>query len=63
MSKLDDTKAILKALGMPKKQQNENACYTLLAFATNTEHIVKYFPPKQDKSETVCLFTFIERFN
>jgi len=30
---VDEAKALLKALGMPTKQQNDNAAYTLLAFA------------------------------
>jgi len=33
VSKVEDAKAILKALGMPPAQQNDNAAYTLLAFA------------------------------
>ncbi len=33
MSKLDDAREVLDALGMPKRQQNDNAAYTLLAFA------------------------------
>lgn len=32
--KLDDAKLILAALGMPKAQQNPNAIYTFLAFAS-----------------------------
>jgi len=31
--RVDEAKALLKALGMPTKQQNDNAAYTLLAFA------------------------------
>jgi type II restriction enzyme len=33
MSKVDDAKQILQALGMPPAQCNDNAAYTLLAFA------------------------------
>lgn len=33
MGKIDDAKVILKALGLPKPQQNDNAAYTLLAFS------------------------------
>lgn len=32
-TKQDEARTILKALGMPPKQQNDNAIYTLLAFA------------------------------
>jgi hypothetical protein len=33
MGKLEESKAILKALGMPKQQQNDRSAYTLLALA------------------------------
>ncbi len=32
MSKIDEAKVILRALGMPSRQRNDNAVYTLLAF-------------------------------
>ena len=32
MAKADEAKEILRMLGMPKGQQNDNAAYTLLAF-------------------------------
>lgn len=38
MSKRDDAIEILVALGMPKRQQNDNAIYTLLAFAEDPRH-------------------------
>lgn len=33
MSKREDAKEILKSLGLPKQQQNERSCLTLLALA------------------------------
>ena len=33
MSRVSDAKRILRALGLPPKQQNDNAAYTLLAFS------------------------------
>lgn len=33
MSRVDDAKDILRHLGFPRRQQNDNAAYTLLAFA------------------------------
>jgi adenine-specific DNA-methyltransferase len=37
MSKRDDAKEILKSLGLPKQQQNERSCLTLLALAGLSE--------------------------
>ncbi len=37
MSKRDDAKEILKSLGLPKPQQNERSCLTLLALAGLSE--------------------------
>lgn len=37
MSKRDDAKEILKSLGLPKRQQNERSCLTLLALAGLSE--------------------------
>lgn len=34
MSKLEEASRILVALGMPRPQTNDNACYTLIAFAS-----------------------------
>src|SRR5437868_13118367 len=38
MSKRDDAKEILKSLGLPKQQQNERCCLTLLALAGLVEN-------------------------
>lgn len=37
MSKRDDALEILKSLGLPKQQQNERSCLTLLALAGLSE--------------------------
>ena len=37
MSKREDAKEILKSLGLPKPQQNERSCLTLLALAELSE--------------------------
>ena len=50
MSKREDAKEILKSLGLPKQQQNERSCLTLLALG----RVIREDAMGQDTSGPCC---------